>query len=94
MRALGLLFGSTAKAAALSIEVFVAGIALGGWLFARIARRLSRPLGAFGWVEVGVGLTAFGICRDAVAFGDTTNCLRSRDGSSAGVSKLAPAPSG
>lgn len=60
VRELGLLFGSTAQAAALTIAIFFAGIALGGWLFGRMAGRLTRPLAAFGWVEIGVGLTALG----------------------------------
>ncbi len=60
VRELGLLFGSTAQAAALTIAIFFAGIALGGWLFGRLAARLQRPLRAFGWVEVGVAATALG----------------------------------
>ena len=60
VRELGLLFGSTAQAAALTIAIFFAGIAMGGWLFGRLAGRLRRPLAAFGWVEIGVGLTALG----------------------------------
>lgn len=60
VRELGLLFGSTAQAAALTIAIFFAGIALGGWLFGQIAARLERPLRAFGWVEIGVAATALG----------------------------------
>lgn len=60
VRELGLLFGSTAQAAALTIAIFFAGIALGGWLFGRISARLHRPLRAFGWVEIGVAATALG----------------------------------
>jgi spermidine synthase len=60
VRELGLLFGSTAQAAALTIAIFFAGIALGGWLFGRMAARLARPLRAFGWAEIGVAATALG----------------------------------
>ena len=60
VRELGLLFGSTAQAAALTIAIFFAGIALGGWLFGRLAARLARPLRAFGLVEIGVAATALG----------------------------------
>lgn len=60
VRELGLLFGSTAQAAALTIAIFFAGIALGGWLFGRLSARLHRPLRAFGWVEIGVAATALG----------------------------------
>lgn len=60
VRELGLLFGSTAQAAALTIAIFFAGIALGGWLFGRMSARLARPLRAFGLVEIGVAATALG----------------------------------
>ncbi|MFN6979866.1 MAG: hypothetical protein ACK4OP_17180, partial [Gemmobacter sp.] len=60
VRELGLLFGSTAQAAAMTIAIFFAGIALGGWLFGRIAAGLARPLRAFGLVEIGVAGTALG----------------------------------
>jgi spermidine synthase len=60
VRELGLLFGSTAQAAALTIAIFFSGIALGGWLFGRLSARLQRPLRAFGLVEFGVAATALG----------------------------------
>ncbi|WFE75019.1 spermidine synthase [Roseinatronobacter sp. S2] len=60
VRELGLLFGSTAQAAALTIAIFFAGIALGGWLFGRWAGQMQRPLRAFGLVEIGVAVTALG----------------------------------
>lgn len=60
VRELGLLFGSTAQAAALTIAIFFSGIALGGWLFGRLSVRLKRPLHAFGLVEIGVAATALG----------------------------------
>lgn len=60
VRELGLLFGSTAQAAALTIAIFFAGIALGGWIFGRLSARLTRPLRAFGLVEIAVAATALG----------------------------------
>jgi spermidine synthase len=60
VRELGLLFGSTAQAAALTIAIFFCGIALGGWLFGRLSARLQHPLRAFGLVEIGVAATALG----------------------------------
>lgn len=60
VRELGLLFGSTAQAAALTIAIFFAGIALGGWIFGRISARLTRPLRAFGLAEIAVAATALG----------------------------------
>ena len=60
VRELGLLFGSTAEAAALTIAIFFAGIALGGWFWGARAGRTPRPLRTFGLVEIGVAFTALG----------------------------------
>ena len=60
VRELGLLFGSTAQAAALAIAIFFAGIASGGWFWGRRARRFRSGLAAFGWLEIAVAATAFG----------------------------------
>ena len=60
VRELGLLFGSTAQAAALAIAVFFAGIALGSWFWGRRAQRCRSALAGFGWLEVGVAATALG----------------------------------
>jgi spermidine synthase len=60
VRELGLLFGSTAQAAALAIAVFFAGIAAGGWFWGRRARRFASGLAAFGWLEIAVAATALG----------------------------------
>lgn len=55
-RQLSFIFGSTAQAAALVIAVFFTGIAVGSWFW---GRRVARhPLRTFGWLEVGVGITA------------------------------------
>ncbi len=54
VRELGLLFGSTAEAAALTIAIFFAGVASGGWFWGRRTGRMRRPLRAFGWLEIGV----------------------------------------
>ena len=60
VRELGLLFGSTAQAAALTIAVFFTGIATGGAVWGRRAPRLANSLQGFGWLEVGVAVTALG----------------------------------
>ena len=60
VRELGLLFGSTAQAAALTIAIFFTGIAFGGWFFGNRAKRIRYPLRVFGLVEMGVALTALG----------------------------------
>ncbi len=60
VREVGLLFGSTAQAAALTIAIFFAGIALGGWWWGRRATRTRSALRAFGLIEVAVAVTALG----------------------------------
>ncbi len=60
VRELGLLFGSTAQAAALAIAIFFAGIASGGWFWGRRAKHFRSGLAAFGWLELAVAATAFG----------------------------------
>ena len=60
VRELGLLFGSTAQAAALTIGIFFTGIALGGWFWGRRAAALRDSLRGFGWLELAVGATALG----------------------------------
>ena len=58
LRELGLLFGNTAEAAAVTIAIFFAGVASGGWYWGRRARRYRKPLIAFGALELGVAATA------------------------------------
>lgn len=60
VRELGLLFGNTAQAAALAIAIFFAGLAAGGWVWGRVAPRVRSPLKAFGFLEIGVAITALG----------------------------------
>ncbi len=60
VRELGLLFGSTAQAAALAIAIFFAGIALGGWYWGRRAGKQASALATFGWLEISVAATALG----------------------------------
>jgi spermidine synthase len=58
MRELGLLFGNTAQAGATTLTAFFLGLALGGWAAGSFASRLANPLRAYGWVEIGVAITA------------------------------------
>jgi len=60
VRELGLLFGSTAQAAAITIAVFFAGLAIGGWWWGERAAATRDPLAGFGWLELGVAVTALG----------------------------------
>ncbi len=59
-RELGLLFGSTAQAAAITIAIFFAGLAIGGWWWGGRASTFRDPLVGFGWLELGVAATALG----------------------------------
>ncbi len=57
-RQLSFIFGSTAQAAALVIAIFFTGIALGSRFWG--TRTGDRPLRTFGWLELGVAVTALG----------------------------------
>ncbi|MFQ5852606.1 MAG: fused MFS/spermidine synthase, partial [Candidatus Binatia bacterium] len=58
MRQLTLLFGSTIFAVSAVLTAFMGGLALGSFLFGRLAGRLARPLLTYGLLEVGIGLYA------------------------------------
>ncbi len=60
VRELGLLFGSTAQAAAMAIAIFFAGLASGGWFWGRRVASSARPLRWFGLLELGIAATALG----------------------------------
>jgi hypothetical protein len=54
MRQLGLFFGNTSHAAALTLAVFFAGIAFGSWFWGRRCALMDKPLSAYGWLELGI----------------------------------------
>lgn len=58
MRELGLLFGSTAHAAAGTLAVFFGGLAIGGVIWSRRAPRSKAPLSEYGLLEIGIGLSS------------------------------------
>jgi spermidine synthase len=60
MRELGLLFGNTAQAAAITLAVFFFGLAAGNAFWGWRASRMRRPLWAFGFLEAGIALSALG----------------------------------
>ena len=69
MRQLGLFFGNTSHAAALTLAVFFAGIAFGSWFWGRRCALMAKPLSAYGWLELGIAiagaavLAAPGLCQ-------------------------------
>lgn len=70
-RHLGFIFGNTVYAATTVVAAFMAGLALGAWLFGRLAHRVRQAVRLFGALELGIGLYAvampllFGLLREA-----------------------------
>jgi spermidine synthase len=58
LRLLALVFGVTVYAASTVLASFMTGLALGSYGAGRLAGRLRAPLRTFGYVEIGVGLSA------------------------------------
>jgi spermidine synthase len=54
MRQLGLLFGNTSHAAALTLAVFFGGLAAGGWFWGQRCRQLANPWRTYAWLELGI----------------------------------------
>jgi spermidine synthase len=57
MRSFRLVFGSSTRSAAAVLAAYFAGMALGNWIGAKLARR-GRPVRLYGLCELGVGLSA------------------------------------
>jgi spermidine synthase len=60
VRELGLLFGSTAQGAAITISIFFIGLATGSWFWGSVSRKVRKPLFYFGLLETGVAASACG----------------------------------
>lgn len=60
VRELGLIFGGTAQAAAITIAIFFAGLAAGGRFWGLRASRYRSSLRVFGLLEIGVAVAAVG----------------------------------
>jgi spermidine synthase len=58
MRDLAIVFGNSAHAAAVDLAVFFGGLAVGAALFARVSPRVSNPLRAYGFLELGIAGSA------------------------------------
>ncbi len=59
-RAFGAVFGNTIFAVSTVLTAFMLGLALGSWLFGRIADRSTRPLMLYALLELIIGAYAFG----------------------------------
>lgn len=60
VRELQLVFGTSTFAISTVLASFMAGLAIGGFIMAKFADRISRPLATYGLLEIGIGLYAFG----------------------------------
>lgn len=58
LRELSLTFGVTVQAVSTVLAAFFGGLALGGYLAGRLARRTARPIAWYGAIEVATGLLA------------------------------------
>ncbi|MCH7228057.1 fused MFS/spermidine synthase [Haloferula sp. A504] len=58
MKQLGLLFGNTAQAAAVTLAAFFAGLGAGSAWWGRRVGRSGRPLRLYAWLEFGIAVTA------------------------------------
>jgi len=58
VRSFGLVFGGSHLAVTTVLAVFMAGLALGGWLVGRMVDRIERPLRLYGLLELGVAVSA------------------------------------
>src|SRR5438093_11863192 len=53
------MFGSTIYAQTVVLAVFMGGLALGNRVFGARSERFARPVRAYGFVELAIGLSAF-----------------------------------
>lgn len=66
MKQLGLLFGNTSQAAAVTLAAFFAGLGAGSWWWGRRVAAVTRPLRLYAWLEFGIAtaaLTYFGVLK-------------------------------
>ncbi|HSD47334.1 MAG TPA: fused MFS/spermidine synthase [Pyrinomonadaceae bacterium] len=57
-RMLGLVFGATTLAVSTVLAAFMGGLALGSALAGRLASRITKPVAAYGWMEIGIAVYA------------------------------------
>lgn len=58
MRQLGLLFGNTSHATAVTLAAFFGGLAAGSWFWGRRSKAAVNPMRAYAWLEAGIAVTA------------------------------------
>lgn len=58
MYRLGLIFGNASYATAATLSSFFMGLAIGGWFLGRASANFKRPLLAYGFMEIGIAITA------------------------------------
>ena len=79
---LGLVFGATTVAISAVLAAFMGGLALGSALAARFAARIKRPVRAYAFIEIAVGLYAlavpFSVSRDRSSLRPGMAALSSR----------------
>jgi spermidine synthase len=57
-RMLGLVFGATTLAISTVLAAFMGGLAIGSALAAKLARRITKPISTYGWMEIGIAIYA------------------------------------
>ncbi|WP_439668839.1 putative spermidine synthase with an N-terminalmembrane domain [Cupriavidus necator] len=60
IRQLSLVVGVDVHAVTTAVSAFFGGLALGGWLFGRVADRHGNPLRLYAWLEIGVLVLGIG----------------------------------
>lgn len=58
VRKLVLIFGNTTYATSIILTAFMGGLALGSYWLGRYADRIKAPLKFYGWLELGIGVSA------------------------------------
>ncbi len=56
IRQLGLIFGNSAHAAAMTLSIFFGGLAVGSWFWGRRTSLLTKPLRTYALLEAGIGM--------------------------------------
>ena len=58
MKQIGLLFGNTSQAAAVTLGAFFAGLGAGSWWWGRRVASVARPIRLYAWLEIGIAISA------------------------------------